>query len=377
MPISAIVVETPPPNDGKVVVVGGGFIGSSFCAVFLAAGKQVVCTDPYVSEDQVKQRIATVWPTVQARGIRSQTPESPPFQRLTFTTELEAALSEKDIPLVQECSVEHIESKQVILSKLDSLLQDRPSTLIASSTSYISHDLLVEQCQHHPERVLVGHPTIPYLDSFMEIYGTSATHVQAAQAWYSRSGFEAICMKKTIPGHLFNSFLTMNMRHGSKLVKDGVCTPTDVNVVLRHMGRFFYARHGYLSLLSTIGGDQGLRGGLELSSKIKVSAISIVFFSLLKKILFFLPKAWVRRCADFMARRLQNQIEPPPAKEWIETCREFEAAVTQDGAIPVSTGLHEASQSMFERLPYEVGNDPFAIKVRSSVSLPSSIPKPL
>ncbi|CAB9526268.1 L-carnitine dehydrogenase [Seminavis robusta] len=362
-------LRTPPlatkPQPGTVVVVGGGFIGSSFCAVYLASGKRVVCSDPFVSEADLKKRIETVWPTVRARGIGGKIdscPKSPPCERLSFESSVETALRENPTQFVQECTIEDIESKQEVLARLDELLADQPSTIISSSTSYIPHELLITKCKHHKDRVLVGHPTIPYLDSFLEIYGTSQAHVNAAQAWYSQAGFEAVVMKKTIPGHLFNSFLTMNMRHGNKLVKDGVCTPQDVNVVLRHLGRFMYARHGYLSLLSTIGGDRGLKGGMDLSAKIKMSAISIVFYSLLKKVHFFFKGSWVRRIADFMAKKLQDKVEPPPAQEWIEACGEFEAQVTKNGTLSVPTGLFQACEPMFQRTPYEVGNDPFAIE---------------
>ena len=164
----------------------------------------------------------------------------------------------------------------------------------------------------------------------------------------------------------------MNMRHGNKLVMEGVCTPEDVNVVLRHMGRFMYARHGYLSLLSTIGGDRGLKGGLELSAKIKTSAISIVFFSLLRKVLLFFKDSWVRRIANFLAQKLQHKIEPPPAKDWIEACGDFEAKVTKNGTVSVPAGLFQSAEAMFQRTPYEVGNDPFEVNIKKANTAPGS-----
>ena len=135
-PQSSIPRPTAPDNcidSDNVLVVGGGFIGSSFCAVFLASGKRVVCTDPYVSEVDLRDKIETIWPTIKARGIGGNInacTDTPPFERLIFEPNLETALQKNPTPFVQECTVENIESKQQVLGRLDELLADRPATII-------------------------------------------------------------------------------------------------------------------------------------------------------------------------------------------------------------------------------------------------------
>lgn len=337
----------------EVCVVGGGTIGSSFCSIFLALGKRVVCCDPFVSQASVHQRIHAVWPTLRARGLTKEA--SPPMSLLSFENDMERALMGVDF--IQECTFEEVSNKQAVLGELDRLAD--PSTIISSSTSFIPHEMLVTQCTRHKERVMLGHPTIPHLDCLMEIYGTSSEWIERTKDWYEKAGFDVIVMKKTMPGHVFNSFLTMNNRHGAKLIRDGICSPEDVNKVARHLGRDMYARHSFLSILSTIGGDRGLQGGIELSAKIKSSAINIIFYSLMKKI--WMPDFIANFVGRLMSRWLFDIVDPPPPQEWLEACQELENKVTQNGTLAVQEGLFQQSASMYKRMPYEVGNDPWEL----------------
>ena len=99
----------------------------------------------------------------------------------------------------------------------------------------------------------------------MEIYGSAPEWVQHSKEWYIKAGFEVIVLKKTIPGHVLNSFMKVNFAHGNKLVRDGVCSPADVNTAMRHLGRDFYGRNMYIVGVSMIGGERGFEGGRELA----------------------------------------------------------------------------------------------------------------
>ena len=130
----------------------------------------------------------------------------------------------------------------------------------------------------------------------------------------------------------------MNLRHGDKLVKNGVCSPEDVNTVLRHLGRDLHARHSFLSLLSTIGGDRGLQGGVDLSASIAESAISIVFFSLMKKL--YMPDRVANAVGKTMSRLL-SKVVPAPSAEWLESSQAFEDMATLNGKLDVQSGLFQ------------------------------------
>jgi 3-hydroxyacyl-CoA dehydrogenase, NAD binding domain len=253
-------------------------------------------------------------------------------------------------------SWEDVDHKEKLFGELDKHLD--PSILIASSTSFITWTLLVPQVTHK-HRVFIGHPSIPHAGSFLEIYGNNPAWTQRCKEWYTSVAFDVIVMKRTIPGHVFNSFLSSNMRHGHKLVRNGVCSPEDVNTALRHLGRAFYGSHLFLSVLVVVGGDRGLQGGRELEERIRKEAIFLILYSGMKQ-KTFLP--------DFMVRPLCRCLGglvggnwPGRSQEYDQAAEEFERLLTKDGTIPAPVGVHQASSTLHGRIPLEVGQDPFSM----------------
>lgn len=278
--------------------------------------------------------------------------DAPPFDLMVFEPNLEKAVHGVDF--VQEATYEEVDHKQALLAELDRLVD--PLTIISSSTSFIPWDLLVANSTHK-HRIVIGHPAIPHISCFMEIYASSPEWAEHAKKLYSSQGFDVIIMKKTIPGHVFNSFLLVNMKHGMKLVQDGVCTPQEVNTTMRFIGRDMYARHFFVSLITTIGGDRGMKGGNELSSKIKKDAISIIVFSGLKAL--WIPNALARAVSKFASNTLWSILDRPPPDSCVEAMQSFESRVTEGGKVGVQEGLFRACSEMHTRIPHEIGNDPF------------------
>lgn len=356
-------VSLPPPpslsTHTKVCVIGAGSTGASFCAVFLAHGKQVTCYDPFVDRDTLYQRIESVWPYLQARGFTQQ--PQPPWANLQFTSsDIAGAL--RGVEWIQECTLETLQGKQVLLGELDQLAD--PRALIASSTSYIPHDLLVKNCRNHKHRIVVAHPpTSPYLDSLLEIFGTHPEWVAHAQTLYHSAGFDVILMSKLIHGHVWNSFFKLNLKHASKLVRQGVCTPQDVNTVLRHLGRDFCMRNSYLSHLSTIGGDRGLRGGLALQEDMARTAVEILVYAILKKL--WMPDWIAMTTSQILGRYLVAILEPSPLFAYLTACQEFQdqivaaSTINDHERLDVSTALFCAFSTVYQQCPLEVHNDPF------------------
>ena len=346
-----------PQKPQRCLVVGAGTIGASFSSVFLARGMYVVCMDPFVTREKLEQRITACWPVLVSRGMTKL--PNPPFEALTKTDSLEDALSNKDndgtktFDFVQECSWEDVEHKQKILGELDAALD--PSILIASSTSFIPWELLVGQCQRK-HRIMIGHPALPHLLSFMEIYGSVPEWANHCQEWYTAAGFDVIVMRATIPGHVFNSFLRVNMDHGQSLVRQGVCSPEDVQKAMRHLGRDMYAGQMFLSLLMAIGGDRGVEGGKELGKRIRNDAVYLVLFSALKK--RGAPDFLAIPCSKYLGRFISNSLLPQAPEEWLEAAKQFEKDITKNGQIPPQVAMHQASSKKYELIPLEVGNDP-------------------
>lgn len=340
----------------KVCIVGAGTIGSSFAAVFLVQGHDVVCCDAFVQADTLKSRITSIWPTLQLRGLVRKDKarrllETCLEERLTLEPNMTQAVESVD--LVQECVYEDVDLKQQVLQQLNELVD--PNILIASSTSYVPLDMLTSKCKQGggKDRIVIAHPSIPHWGSFMELCGTSETHVQAAKEWYTKTGFDCIVMRKTIFGHVWNSFLTLNLRHGESLIRQGVCTAQDVNTVLRHLGREFYARHLFLTLLIAVGGSDGLRGGLALRQRVGDTAIAILFASALPS---WLPGS--RAMGKVISHLIKGAVVPPPQAGWIDACSEYQEQMTEMGRIDVQSGMLEFCKEMYTRLPLEIHADP-------------------
>lgn len=342
-------------KTGVVLVLGAGTIGSSFTSVFLARGLKVINVDPWVTRETLEKRVREYWLVVKARGITKL--DAPPFaSSLETFGKLDEALQSNSISFVQECVYEEVETKQKILAELDRLMN--PSTVISSSTSFIPWDLLVQNCQHK-HRLVIGHPAIPHTHSFMEVYGRYPEWAQYSKEWYAKvGGFDVILLNKTIPGHVFNSFVTVNMDHATKLVREGVCSVEDVNTAMRHMGRDMYGRNAMKAMYTMIGGDRGFKGGQELLDRIKNDAIFLVLFSSLK--LKGFPDFVAQPIGKYLGRFIASTLPDLPP-EWVDACRDYEDLITKGGTIPPQTAYFEATKELYARIPHEPRNDPFSL----------------
>src|SRR5690606_5314551 len=67
---SASDTRLPPSEVTRVACLGGGVIGQSWAALFLAAGKSVALFDPGPgAEERVEESVAAAWPTLVALGL--------------------------------------------------------------------------------------------------------------------------------------------------------------------------------------------------------------------------------------------------------------------------------------------------------------------
>jgi len=335
-----------------VCVVGGGSIGASFCTTFLAKGLDVNCYDPFLSRQALEERITELWPSLRARGWTRLT--RPPLHKLKlYSQDLHQAT--KDVQFVQECTWEQVDSKQLILQQLDQIVD--PQVIISSSTSFITWPVLSNRCRNNKDRVVIGHPAIPHMLSFMEIYATTQKSEQAAKQFYTSVGFDSITMNKTVPGHVWNSVLVKNIDLGHQMVRNGVCSAEDYNKCLRHFGRACYAHHMYLSLLTIIGGAKGVDGGVQLSQNIKESGVYLVLFSALRE------KRWVPRwLAHMLAKSLGSvllRLLPAPPPEYIKASRDYESRITHGHTLTPQVAVYQQNRNAYSNLPLEVDKDYF------------------
>src|SRR6202035_4426206 len=139
--------------------------------------------------------------------------------RLTFTTDMKAALSEAD--LVQENGPERPDFKMKLFADMDDVTP--ADSIIASSSSGITPSVMQSKCKR-PERVLVGHPfNPPHIIPLVEVVGGSKTSPEAikqAIAFYTSIGKKAIHLKKELIGHVGNRLQAALYREIMYLIQD-------------------------------------------------------------------------------------------------------------------------------------------------------------
>jgi carnitine 3-dehydrogenase len=215
----------------KVVVIGTGVIGASWCAFFLAKGLDVVATD--IAPDakaSLDAYIKAAWPALEELGLSA----GASLDRLTFTNSLDIALTDAD--LVQECGPERLDFKQDLYRHLDQILP--PDVIIASSSSGLTMTGIQAKCERHPERCVIGHPfNPPHIVPLVEVVGgtqTSEETITRAMAFYAALDKKPIRIFKALPGHVANRLQAALYKEMLYLIQQGVLSVEDADVAVSY-----------------------------------------------------------------------------------------------------------------------------------------------
>lgn len=213
----------------RVACIGGGTIGSSWAAYFLARGLDVTLYDPAPNgEDVARQVIDGAWIALERLGLA---PGATRDGRFRFTADLADALDGADF--IQESAPERYEIKFDLLRRVSA---DLPAdVIIASSSSGLLISRLQEVCTH-PERCVIGHPfNPPHIVPLVEVVGgkqTARWAIDRAMDFYRTIGKHPIEIRKEVPGHLANRLQAALWREAVHLVADGVATVADVDAAI-------------------------------------------------------------------------------------------------------------------------------------------------
>jgi carnitine 3-dehydrogenase len=213
----------------RVAAIGAGTIGASWAAVFLARGLEVAASDPAPgAETFLRGFVAAAWPSL---GRLAPLPDAPPWDKLSFYAEPEAALAGAEF--VQESAPEREDLKRALLARLDAALD--PSVVIASSSS----GLLMSRCQadcRHPERCVIGHPfNPPHLVPLVEVVGgekTAPWAIERALSFYAAIEKAPIRIRREVRGHVANRLQAALWREAVHLVADGVASVADIDTAI-------------------------------------------------------------------------------------------------------------------------------------------------
>ncbi|WP_084545091.1 3-hydroxyacyl-CoA dehydrogenase NAD-binding domain-containing protein [Derxia gummosa] len=238
----------------RVAVVGTGVIGASWVAAFLAAGLDVVATDPAPgAEARLTEAVERHWPVLTELGLAS----GASCKRLRFTADLAEALADADF--VQENGPEREDFKIDFFARMDALAP--PRAILASSSSGLLVSRMQSACAR-PGRVLLGHPfNPPHLIPLVEVIGgerTDAASIDRAMAFYAAIGKRPIRIRKEVKGHVANRLQAALWREAFHLAAEGVASVEDIDTAIAHGPGLRWALLGPFMALDLSGGEGGM-----------------------------------------------------------------------------------------------------------------------
>ncbi len=214
----------------RIAIVGTGVIGASWAAYYLSRGFDVVATDPAPNaESNLRAYVKDAWELLSAYGLSP----GASTERLSFDPSMQRALSKAD--LVQENGPERPDFKIKLFADMDDATP--LDSIIASSSSGLTMDVIQSGCKH-PERCVIGHPfNPPHIIPLVEVVGgakTSEETIQRAMEFYSSIGKKAIRLYKALPGHVANRFQAALYKEVLYLVQEGVLSVEDADVAISY-----------------------------------------------------------------------------------------------------------------------------------------------
>ena len=239
--------------------LGGGVIGASWAALFLASGRSVAMFDPDPDvEGKVRDYIETAWPTMTELGLTQHgIPDA-----ITFHSNATRAV--EGAAFVQENVPERLPIKHATFAEIEPALMS--DAIVASSAS----GLTLSQMQpgwKDPARFVLGHPfNPPHLIPLVEVLGNARTAddvVDAAERFYQAVGKTTIRLHKEVPGHVANRLQAAIWREAINLVVSGVASVEDVDKAVWAGPGLRWAAMGPTMLFNLGAGEGGLRAFCE------------------------------------------------------------------------------------------------------------------
>ncbi|MDM0112319.1 3-hydroxyacyl-CoA dehydrogenase NAD-binding domain-containing protein [Variovorax sp. J22R133] len=212
----------------RIAIVGTGLIGSGWAAHYLARGFDVVATDPAPNaEAALRKFVDDAWGLLTRVGLA----EGASRDRLRFEPDMRRALHDADF--VQENGPERPDFKARLFADMDDATPI--DSLIASSSSGLTMDVMQALCKH-PERCVVGHPfNPPHVVPLVEVVGgakTSQAALEQAMSFYAGVGKKPILLRKALPGHVANRLQAALYREVAYLIQQDVLSVEDADIAV-------------------------------------------------------------------------------------------------------------------------------------------------
>lgn len=209
---------------GACAIVGGGLIGQSWAALFMAHGHAVRLWDPVEAvRGSAPTRIAAMLAQLAELNGHSATTGA-----LTICPTLEEAV--RDAALIQENGPEKISLKRELYGAIETVVDD--CAIIASSTSSLTWSQLSPDMRV-PSRLITAHPfNPPHLMPLVEIYAADDAVRLQADAFYGGLGRVTVHLHKDAVGHIANRLASALWREAVNLVAEGIADVPAVDAAL-------------------------------------------------------------------------------------------------------------------------------------------------
>ncbi|HET7069253.1 MAG TPA: 3-hydroxyacyl-CoA dehydrogenase NAD-binding domain-containing protein [Nocardioides sp.] len=255
--------ETTPGSareSALVATVGGGLIGRSWTALFLAAGHSVAVFDPDPAiEARVHHEVEQAWPVLTRLGLASG---PGPTGELRFTRDAPEAVD--GAMFVQESIPERLPLKHALYAEIEDALL--PGAIVSTSASGLTLGEL-QAGWRDPSRFVLGHPfNPPHLIPLVEVMGNDRTAtgvVDRARAFYEAAGKVTIEVRREVPGHVANRLQAALWREAVSLVNEGVVTVADVDRAVSSGPGLRWAVMGPNQVFNLGGDERGLAAYCE------------------------------------------------------------------------------------------------------------------
>lgn len=217
-----------------IALIGLGSIGISFAALYLRHTESLIYV--YDPRPDLVQHLETVLPTyLDSEAIDLQVRHLIESGRLVVCQSLEDAC--QNVGIIQEQGPENLDLK--ITTWKNILRVAKSHTHLWSSTSGITAS---QQNEKLPDRtrLLVVHPfNPPHIMPLIEIVPSPVTKIEETQFALDfftalGSGHHPVVLKKEVPGFVGNRLAFVLLREAMHLVKEGVVTVEDLDVIVEN-----------------------------------------------------------------------------------------------------------------------------------------------
>ncbi|XP_023332864.1 lambda-crystallin [Eurytemora carolleeae] len=232
-------------GKGSVGIVGSGLIGKSWAMIFASVGYEVKLFD--VEPSQVSTALENIKSELlefeEAGTLRGTLPAVEQGKLITGTSSLKDCV--QDAIYIQECVPENLELKIKVWTEIDGLVDE--TTILGSSTSCIVPSLISEKLKNR-ERFIVAHPcNPPYHTPMVELVPAPWTNQETrdtTRELMSAIGQGPVSLSRELPGFVLNRIQYALLNECWRLIRDGIVSPQDLDVVMKDGMGMRYALMG-------------------------------------------------------------------------------------------------------------------------------------